>query len=341
MSGRKCPAARIGLFDIVRDDRTKCPRVGFLAEQSHRRVGRGKKPPRAGPAFVETKPTRRILVLGERSEANEVDLGFGRTKRSQRGGSWFWENEAKPKRAGSWFWPNKPTGRNRAWGGPYLIASGLRSQTSFGDLRIFTPAPSRPRGSFAGLARLSATVADANHRADGKDLVVVDAEVPLSVCRNGHACIRRRGRRKQARPEQDHDRTHCHLFVGRGGSVKHRPGSLFVDHGMHDAFGSIRGFGVSKILLFERFACACFLAGAFIHHSLASARRTMSPTSGDSDVAAATRCNACSASAAAAGLQHAPALERGEQPRRELRILRIERQHRIDDESRSPRRRRG
>ena len=115
MSGRKCPAARIGLFDIVRDDRTKCPRVGFLAEQSHRRVGRGTKPPRAGSAFVETKPTS----AGPR---------FGRTKRSQRGGSWFWENEAKPKRAGSWFWPNKPTGRNRAWGGPYLIASGLRSR---------------------------------------------------------------------------------------------------------------------------------------------------------------------------------------------------------------------
>src|SRR6267154_1132985 len=85
MAGRKCPAARIGLFDIVRDDRTKCPRVGFLAEQSHRRVGSGTKPPRAGPAFVETKPTS----AGPR---------FGRTKRSQRGGSWFWENEAKPTR---------------------------------------------------------------------------------------------------------------------------------------------------------------------------------------------------------------------------------------------------
>jgi hypothetical protein len=146
MSGRKCPAARIGLFDIVRDDQTKCPRVGFLAEQSHRRVGPAfveRKPPRAGPRFGRTKrsqrggswfweneakPTRWILVLGERSEANEVAPGFGRTKRSQRGGSWFWENKAKPKRAGSWFWPNKPTGRNRAWGGPYLIASGLRSR---------------------------------------------------------------------------------------------------------------------------------------------------------------------------------------------------------------------
>jgi hypothetical protein len=92
--------------------------------------GRTKRSQRGGSWFWENeaKPTRWILVLGERSEANEVAPGFGRTKRSQRGGSWFWENKAKPKRAGSWFWPNKPTGRNRAWGGPYLIASGLRSR---------------------------------------------------------------------------------------------------------------------------------------------------------------------------------------------------------------------
>jgi hypothetical protein len=62
-------------------------------------------------------------------------------------------------------------------GRPLFDRLGLEVEASFSDLRIFTPAPSRPRGSFAGLARLSATVADANHRADGKDLVVVDAEI--------------------------------------------------------------------------------------------------------------------------------------------------------------------
>ncbi len=48
--------------------------------------------------------------------------------------------------------------------------------------------------------------------------------------------------------------------------------------------------------------------------------------------APATRRSAASAQRAAAGLEHAPALERGEQPRRHLRVLRIERQHGVDDE---------
>ena len=86
----------------------------------------------------EAKPTRWILVLGERSEAKEggVLVLAEQTHREEQG-----------------------------LGRPLFDRLGLEVQTSFGDLRIFTPAPSRPRGSFAGLARLSATVADANQPA--------------------------------------------------------------------------------------------------------------------------------------------------------------------------------
>src|SRR5262249_24637354 len=94
---------------------------------------------------------------------------------------------------------------------PFVLLDrlGPEGQTSFRDLRILVTVPSRPRvGSLACLARESATNPGADHGADGKHLVVVDAKVPLRVCWNGYICIRRRGRRKQARPEKDYDLEH-------------------------------------------------------------------------------------------------------------------------------------
>ena len=52
---------------------------------------------------------------------------------------------------------------------------------------------------------------------------------------------------------------------------------------------------------------------------------------GESDGVAATRCRRLPP-ARADRLEHAPALERREQPRRELRILGVDRQHVVDDE---------
>src|SRR3979409_646382 len=85
-----------------------------------------------------------------RNEATEGRSCFCGNEANERRSS-FWENEAKPTRLILVLGERSHRERHGPWR-PFFDRLGLEVQTSFGDLRIFGPAPSGSRVSFPCLA---------------------------------------------------------------------------------------------------------------------------------------------------------------------------------------------